>query len=206
MLLIGLTGGSGSGKSCVADELRRRHFKTFDADLEYHMLIEKDSPCTQALSKEFGQDILLKNGGIDRKKLADIVFASTPEREERISLLNRITHRYVIERVHAWVAACRAEGALLAILDAPTLIESGLDRECDAVIAVTAPMDLRKERIIKRDQIDAYAAQKRLDAQPEESFYTKRADFVIVNRGDQSSLITQVDQICRVLLRKCKEK
>lgn len=201
MQLIGLTGGSGSGKSCVSDELRRRHFPTFDADFEYHKLIEKDSPCARDLAKEFGKEILLENGGIDRKKLADIVFSVSDKREERIAALNRITHRYVKEQVHLWVESCRREGALLAILDAPTLIESGLDRECDAIIAVTAPKELRKERIIARDHLDSFAAQRRLDAQPNDEFYAKRADFVIFNEGDRTALITQVDQICRVLLR-----
>ena len=202
MQLIGLTGSSGSGKSCVSDELRRRHFPTFDADFEYHKLIEKDGPCARDLAQEFGSDILLKDGGINRKMLADIVFAPTNNRDERIAALNRITHHYVSDRMHEWLFACQKSGARLAILDAPTLIESGLDRECDAIIVVTAPKKLRKERIVERDHLDFASAQRRLDAQPKEEFYTERADFVIHNDGDRTALITQVDQICRVLLRK----
>ncbi len=202
MQIIGLTGNSGSGKSYVSDELRRRHFPTFNADLEYHKLIEKDGPCARELAAEFGRDILLDCGGIDRKKLADIVFAPTADRESRIASLNAITHRYVKERVHEWLEECRLAGALLAVLDAPTLIESGLDRECDAVIVVTAPKEIRQERIIERDHLDLCAAQRRLDAQPSDDFYTERADFVIRNESDRTALITQVDQICRVLLRK----
>lgn len=202
MQLIGLTGSSGSGKSYVSDELRRRHFPTFDADHEYHLLIEKDSPCTRDLAREFGNEILLENGGIDRKKLADIVFAPTSQREENIASLNRITHHYVTDRVHAWLDDCRRAGASLAFLDAPTLIESGLDRECDAIIAVTAPKELRKERIVERDNLDLSAAEMRLNAQPSDDFYTKCADFIIHNEGELSALVTQVDQICRVLLRK----
>ena len=110
------------------------------------------------------------------------------------------------DRVHAWLDACRRTGASLAFLDAPTLIESGLDRECDAVIAVTAPKVMRKERIVERDRLDPDSAERRLDAQPCEEFYTERADFIIHNEGDLSALVTQVDQICRVLLRKSGKK
>ena len=202
MQLIGLTGGSGSGKSSVSDELRRRHFPTFDADAEYHKLIECDSPCARELAREFGNEILLENGGVDRKTLAGIVFSQGNDRDARIEALNRITHRYVKERVHLWVDACRKNGASLAFLDAPTLIESGLDRECDAVIAVIASKEVRKARIIARDRMEHSAAERRLDAQPHDEFYLERADFVIHNEGNMSALVTQVDQICRVLLRK----
>ncbi len=199
MRMIGLTGGSGSGKSCVADELRRRSFPVFDADAEYHLLIAHDSPCVRALTEAFGTTILNHDGGIDTKKLAKIVFAEDSGRDDRIALLNRLTLHHVAERVHDFRDTCKREGAPLIFLDAPTLIESGLHRECDAVVFVTASKERRLARIMARDGIDVTAAKKRLDAQKGDDFYLAHAHYTIENNGDLDRLMSEVDKLCTEL-------
>lgn len=204
MLLIGLTGASGSGKSLVARELKRRGLTVFDADAIYHSLIAADTPCSRGLAKEFGEDILLSNGGIDRKRLAYIVFASAEDREARIERLNALTHHYVLEDVRLKLSLLRDVPAV--VLDAPTLIESGFHTSCDVVIAVTASEDVRLARIMERDAIDRSAAQRRLEAQRPAAFYEAHADFVLQNDGTEEELLCRVESVWNQLFPPSEEE
>ena len=127
--------------------------------------------------KEFGQDILLENGEINKSKLANIIFTNSEKREN----LNSITFKYVVEEISKRANSNKNK---TVIIDAPLLIESKLDELCDIVISVVADEDVKMKRICLRDNIDEDTAKKRIEAQPKDDFYIKNSNYVIVNNGD----------------------
>ena len=130
MKVVGLCGGSGSGKSVVAGLLSEYGFAHIDTDKIYHDLTDRSSPCLDDLVAEFGKGIINETGGLDRTSLAEIVFNS-PNKDELRKTLNRIAHRHVLDSVRELLPRLKAEGFAAALVDAPLLFESGFDKECD---------------------------------------------------------------------------
>ncbi len=183
MKTIGLVGGSGAGKGYVCKIFAAHGIPALDTDLVYRRLTEPGQPCLAALCEAFGEDILARDGSLDRKKLASMVFGDAA----LLKKLNGITHRYVLERCRLWLKEKEAEGYPAAIIDAPALYESGFDAECDTVVAMVAPSGTRIRRIMERDGIDRAAAEKRIAAQIPEAELRRRADTVIENAdGDDT--------------------
>lgn len=182
MHIIGITGGSGAGKSEVCRILGEKGIPVFDADREYAKIASPGSPCVHEIAEAFGPDLMAPDGSLRRRELSEIVFAEGAEAKR--AKLNAITHRYVTQACRAWLQACRGRGESIAVIDAPLLIESGLDRLCDRVVAVSADRQTRTERIMRRDGIGAERAEARIDAQPDDDFYRERCDIVIENGGD----------------------
>lgn len=198
MLIIGVTGPSGAGKGAVSEYMKTAHgFKIIDADRVYHDIISAPSDCVSELSDNFGNEILNENGGIDRKALSKIVFGE--ENRERLLLLNKITHKYVISEIEKIICNHKSLGAEVCIIDAPLLIEAGVDKMCDHVIAVISDKEIRAERIAKRDGIDKEAALLRINSQKKDSFYADAADFVLQNNLSREALETVVDSCLRAL-------
>lgn len=175
--VIGLTGPSGAGKSELCRLISKRAIPCIDADKVYHSLLTPDSPCTEALTEEFGREILDGSGTPDRKKLGEIVFSS----KEKLERLNSIVLRFVIENIKTTIAALDNAGVKNIIIDAPTLIESGFHLECDVVVSVIASRESRIKRICERDGINEDAAKKRVDSQHPDEFYISHSDIVISN-------------------------
>lgn len=192
MLRIGLTGGSGSGKSTAARIFASCGAKIVDADAVYHSLVSAPSACVSELASVFGKDILSPNGGLDRKKLAGIVFADSPEAKASLARLNEITHRYVRLECERLIDSYEQSGEAMVVLDVPLLFESGFDRICDVTVAVLAPRPARLARIMARDGIDETAAAARLASQPNDDFYRERAQFLLNNDGEIEELRLQV--------------
>ncbi len=199
MLVIGLTGPSGSGKGLVARFLAKESIPSLDTDAVYHELISRPSACTEELKEHFGDTILEESGGVDRQRLASLVFGDETEKKESLLLLNRITHRYVLEACRHWLSTQEKEGKRAAVIDAPLLYESGFDRECDLVIAVIASRQTRLARIMLRDGLTSEAAERRLSSQPRDEFYTEKADFVIRNDDEPQAVGRAVCNIVRQL-------
>lgn len=193
MLIIGITGPSGSGKGAVSGYLYSKGFKTIDADAVYHDLITPPSPCIDELVAVFGKGILLDSGYLDRKALARLVFGG--ENREKLSLLNKITHKYVIERINEILSDYKKSGVTACVIDAPLLIEAGIHKDCDLTISVLAQRNTRTERIMGRDGIDRAAAERRISSQKHDDFYKDNTDEVVYNDGDITSLIAKVDSI-----------
>ncbi len=189
MVIIGLTGGSGSGKSTIASLLRQRGYNIIDADVIARAVVAKGRPALDEIVEEFGRDILLGNGELDRKKLASIVFNDKNE----LLKLNKITHKYVTEIVKKQLAESKSD---ISVIDAAALRASGIIDMCDHVIAVIADKDVRIKRIMERDGIDEEAARARIGAQEPDAKYIQYADFVIDNSGDES-LEMLLDDIMR---------
>jgi dephospho-CoA kinase len=180
MRIIGVTGPSGAGKGAVSEYMKTAHgFKVIDADKVYHSIISAPSDCVKELANNFGGDILNENGGVDRKALSKLVFGK--DNKERLLLLNKITHKYVISEINRLIGEYSASDAAVCVIDAPLLIEAGIDEMCDYVIAVTAPKELRAERIAARDGIDYESALLRINSQKPDSFYEEKCDFPIQN-------------------------
>ena len=200
MLVIGLCGGSGSGKGEVCRLFSEIGIPFIDTDALYHDMTARKNALMDALSSRFGNDILDENGALVRVRLAEKVFA--PYAEEELADLNRISHFYILAEVRAWLAECRKQGASLAVVDAPLLFESGFDKECDDIICVTAPQDIRLARIMARDNISREYAQKRIANQHSDAYLLERCGYHIVNAGDISALRARVQEVVQILLRK----
>jgi dephospho-CoA kinase len=197
MLIIGVTGPSGAGKGAVSEYLNTKYgFKIIDADAIYHGIISVPSDCVNEIAEHFGKKILNEVGGVDRKALSRFVFGN--ENKDKLLLLNKITHKYVISKINDLINLFSNDGVDVCIIDAPLLIEAGVDEICDYVIAVVADKSIRAERIAKRDGIDKEAALLRINSQKPNSFYAEKSDCLLHNDLDKNTLGNFVDQFLRV--------
>ena len=195
MLKIGLAGGSGSGKGTVSSLLSQAGIPSFDCDAVYHDLISRDGPLTREIVKTFGEGVHSKDGGIDRRALADVVFHD----KEKLTELNRITHKEILAVLGEWEKRAEQQGITAILVDAPLLFESGFDRECDMTVAVIAPTELRIERIVSRDGISRKEAEERIAAQLSDKELFRRADVVISNGEDLTHLANEVGRILSII-------
>ena len=184
MLIIGLTGQTGAGKSTVSRMFFDRGATVLNADLIAKETIEGSSQCLTDLALAFSTEMLTPEGTLNRKKLAEICFSDPA----KLKQLGDITYPHIIRCIQGKIEEMRARGAELLVLDAPTLYESGLHRQCDRVIAVIADEETRMRRIIQRDSMTDEEARRRIDAQHKDTFYTERADYIIKNDDDVNTL------------------
>lgn len=187
MKVIGVTGGSGSGKSVACRYLASRGGKLIDCDKVYASLVDRPSECTAALANAFGKVILKPDGSLNRKMLSDIVFKS--DNREKLDLLNRTVHPSVIEEVKRIIQD--SSDSTYFLIDAPQLFEAGADKICDTTVYVTADEDKRLERIRKRDGISMQDAKRRLDSQHSDVFFKSKCDHTVYNNGTEQELETE---------------
>lgn len=190
MIVIGLTGTSGSGKGYVCALLDRRGIPSIDTDAIVHGLYTPGSACVAELIRTFGDGILHPDGSVNRRALAEIVFSDP----ERLTLLNGIVHRYVLDTVRGRIRTYAENGAAIVIVDAPQLFESGFDRECDKIVAVVADRDIRERRLLSRDTLSLEQIRSRISNQHDDRFFEENCDFVIRNNGSED-LQEQIDAI-----------
>lgn len=195
MLTVGLTGPSGAGKGVVASLFARYGVPSIDTDAVYHDLLIPPSACLDELVARFGESVLTADGRLDRKALAAVVFAAGHEND--LLDLNRITHRHVLDEARRQLTAYKSQGKAAVLVDAPQLYESGFDAECDYVVAVLAPRDVRLSRIVARDGLDEARAAARLDAQKDDGFFRSHADAVLVNDGRAEALESEICGLLR---------
>ncbi|MBQ7265636.1 MAG: dephospho-CoA kinase [Firmicutes bacterium] len=172
MIVIGLTGLSGSGKGVVASILKKCGAFVFDCDEIAHSNMAKGGCAYADIVEYFGEDILNTEKEIDRKKLGDIVFSH----KEKLKKLNALTHGRVYEYIQQKLPLLKED---IAVIDAPLLLDSGLYRICDKIWVVKADEDVRKKRIAERDGISQERIEKRFKNQ--KSFPFEKADFIIDN-------------------------
>ncbi len=195
MKIIGITGPSGSGKSLISDHLKKFNITVIDADEVYHSLLIPPSDCLRAIRESFGDAVFNDDGTLSRPSLASVVFND----KEKLELLNRTVLIFVLDRIRELIRALSDKGVTLVAVDAPTLIESGFNKECDIVVSVLCPPKTRIERIIKRDKISFEAAKERTDAQKPDSFYVNASDIIIENIGDMDDLSDELLKIISII-------
>ena len=193
MLLIGLTGGTGSGKGVVADILAEKGGRILDADKLARKVVEKGQPAYYEIMEHFGKDIFDENGDLIRKKLGDIVFNDPKELE----FLNKCTHKYIgiLTAQELEETEKNKDKYKFVVFDAPQLIESGMDKMFDLIWVVTADEEVRIQRIMERDSITRQQAQSRIDSQLKMEDFEKVADKIIFNNTTVEELREQVEEI-----------
>ena len=194
MLIIGLTGGSGAGKGLVSTCFAAHGIPALDTDLVSRQVCEPGQPCLAALAEAFGSGILHDDGTLDRPSLAAIAFADP----KKLSILNSVTHKYILQACRVWLDERRQEGKAAAIIDAPQLFESGFDAECDVTVAVVADRATRLARILRRDGISPEQAERRLSRQYSDDWFRAHCTYVISN-GANEDPAPAVDALCHTL-------
>ncbi len=184
MKVLGITGPTGSGKSLVSDLLKEKGIPCIDADDVYHKLLTPPSECLDAIRTAFGDDVIAPDGSLDRTRLAAIVFTDA----DKLELLNTTVLDRVIAKIRLIIADYDQNGYATVVVDAPTLIESGFDKECDTVLSVLAPAEKRLQRIIERDGLTEQKATERVKAQKSDAFYIEHSDYIIINDGSTEKL------------------
>lgn len=225
--LLGLTGSMAAGKSTVSAMLAERGFFIVDADKTAHDVIQTEK-VLRKLTDAFGEGILDESGNIDRKKLSVCVFGEkknevqdktcpgnaenasaeriAAEKKSRVELLNDIVHPAVIESLFEQAeTAKQLPNCRGVVLDVPLLIESGLHKRCDSVILVTANIETRYARIMKRDGLSRREAHARIAAQMPQWKKKRYADYIIENDTTEAELHLRVDELIGTLQKNAAE-
>ena len=176
--IIGLTGGTGCGKSTVCLVLKEYNSFIIDADNISHNIIKRDKEAYFEIVKHFGKDILNSENEIDRKKLGNIVFNNKNE----LYCLNKITHKYILEEIKNEINLAKNKGLFdYIVIDAPLLIETNLHKIVDIVWIVHCSLQTRLDRLKKRDGLSEDILLKRINSQTPFDKNKKFADFIIFN-------------------------
>ena len=191
MRIIGITGPTGSGKTRLTERIASLGIPTVNADELYHSMLIPPSECLDAIRAQFGDGVFCDDGTLDRPRLSQVVFSDV----KKLELLNRTVLDIVISRVRSIIKELEAEGEQTIAIDAPTLIESGFNKECDTVISVISSPDIRATRISSRDGISQQKALERIKAQQCDSFYTENSDITILNDGSVEDFKLKIDDL-----------
>ncbi len=173
-VVIGITGGTGSGKTSALNAIRDLGGVVIDCDAVYHEMLNQDAELRHAIEVKF-HGVFNSDGSLNRKKLGELVF----ENKERMAQLNEVIYQFLVPEVQR-----RARDGNLTAIDAINLIESGVGELCDRTVAITAPAELRVRRIMARDGIDERYARMRVSAQKSDEFYRSKCDYELSNTAD----------------------
>ena len=187
-MILGITGGTGCGKTTLLNCVAEQGGLILDCDAIYHELLRTDPALLSAIEARFPGTV--ENGALQRKKLGNLVFSD----EKALSDLNAITHG----AVKAEVLRRLSEKPRLAAIDAIALFEGGLATLCDITVAVTAPEEARIQRLMVRDGIGRDYAKRRIAAQKSAEWFRERCDYCLENNGTQADF----QKTCLAFLRK----
>jgi dephospho-CoA kinase len=188
--IIGLTGGIGSGKSTVSEILKNMGYIVIDADDISREVCKIGSPLLRLLVKEFGIDIICDNGTLDRKKLADIAFAS----RQGTRRLNELVQTAILVNALEKLNRMRLAGDVkICFFDVPMLFEAGWHRYTDEVWLITAPEKTRLSRVVNRDKSRREAVLVRMRLQMSDEEKAALSDVVLDNSGTEEDLRKQVE-------------
>ena len=183
MKIIGITGGTGCGKTTALNELERRGALLIDCDAVYHRMLETDRPMLDEIETYFPGAVI--DGKLDRKALGAVVFTD----EEALRDLNIITHRHINLEIRRILREHAMNGGTLAAIDAIELFSSGLAKRCTATIGVIADREVRIDRIMRRDGISREYAMMRVNAQRPNEYFIQKCSHVLENNGSQEEFI-----------------
>ncbi|MCI0893327.1 MAG: dephospho-CoA kinase [Chloroflexi bacterium] len=191
MLVIGLTGSIGTGKSEVSRMLRSLGAEIIDADQVGHEAYTPNSESWQEVVKTFGEEILQPGGEIDRRKLGSLVFSDP----EELAKLNGIMHPRMARMVSDKLEAFRGEGVEVVVVEAALLFEAGWDSLVDEVWATDSAVDTVVQRLRDRNGMTEEEVLKRIGSQMDREERLERADLVVDNSGDVDTLRTTVQSL-----------
>ena len=191
MLIVGLTGSIGMGKSTVAARFRHHGIAVFDADAEVHRLY--DGAAAPAIEAAFPGSA--RAGKVDRQKLAQAVIA----KPDGFACLEAIVHPLVFAAERAFLHAQVAKGAPVAVLEIPLLLETGGAARVDVVVVVSAPADKQRERVLRRPNMTPEKLEQVLKRQMPDAEKRSQADFIVDTGGSFAEADAQVDNIVESL-------
>lgn len=186
--ILGLTGGIASGKSTVSAYLAQNGALIIDADLIARQVVAKKSSGLKQIVAKFGEEILTASGELDRKKLGKLVFSN----KDLLKNLTDITGPLIRAEILREIEAAKKAQVKLVVLDIPLLFETGYQTLCDKVMVVTIPSKLQLERVMKRDNLSAAEARKRIANQLPASKRNELADILIDNSKSVAETYQQV--------------
>ena len=184
-MIIGLTGGIGSGKTAVSDAFQDLGITIVDADLASRIVVQKGKPSLKKIAEHFGNDILNENSELDRAKLREIIFNSDEEKNWLESLLHPVIANQIQDEL-------KASSSPYTILVSPLLLETNQKEYCNKVLVVDVPVELQVERTLKRDQVSEGQVKSIIKAQISRKNRLEFADEVIINDGSLEELHSTV--------------
>ena len=191
MKIIGLTGGIASGKSTVSAYLKSKNIPVIDADIESKRVLDVGNDAYYDVIREFSDSILNEDKTVNRKKLAVFVFKD----KKLVEKLNSIIHPRVIERTNSMLDELRRKNVPIAVVDAPLLIEAGMQKITDEVWVVYTPYEIQIARAMLRDNSTREQVENKIKNQASFEEKAKYADKIIRNDGTIEELYAQVDKI-----------
>ena len=191
MKKIGITGGIGSGKTYISNIFKSLGIPLFNSDIEAKILMNSSKKLISQIKKEFGEDIYT-NGNFNKEKLSSIVFSNS----DKLQKLNSLVHPIVKEEFNNW---CKKQTSPYVIKEAAILFESKSHLGLEAVICVSAPLELRIKRLFKRDNSSEMEIKKRIENQISQEEKEKLSDYIIVN-DERNLLLPQIIKIHEKLI------
>lgn len=192
MILIGILGGVASGKSAVSNRLKTLGAVVLDADQMGHEVL-REPEVKEELRRHWGETVFDAAGEVDRRKVAGIVFAATPQGEDELTFLERLTHPRIGERLREQLEELRFRGVRAAVLDAPVMLKAGWDRMCDCIVFVDTPRHVRLARARQRGWTEVDFAAREEAQEPLET-KRRRAGTILDNSSSWDQLYEQVDR------------
>lgn len=194
MIKAAITGNIASGKSCVEELIIKAGYKVIDADKINHEILSKDIKTIKEIKAAFfGYDITDENGNISRRKLGSIVFDNPLKKKE----LEDILYKEISKKINLFIEENRKESVVF--VSAAMLFESGFYKDFDKIIFISAPEEIRLNRLIKRNNYTIEYAKKRISAQEDEISKMKKSHFIIENNSDLHSLEIQTINVLKEL-------
>lgn len=184
VLVVGITGQTGAGKSTVSKVFADNGFAVINADHISRIVVEKGTKCLDEISDMFGTGILNPDMTLNRRSLGDIVFAD----KAKLEMLNSIIYPYITSEILRRIKEYSDSGNMMILLDAPTLFESHSDDFCEIIISVIADDRIRAERIIGRDNLTQKQAENRMNSQHDAEFFISHSDYIIENNDSMENL------------------
>ncbi|MCD8115517.1 MAG: threonylcarbamoyl-AMP synthase [Oscillospiraceae bacterium] len=192
--VVGITGGTGAGKTTALDALRDMGALVIDADKVYYDLCESCAPMLEQINARFPGAV--ENGFLQRKKLGSVAFSDP----QALGDLRSITDRYVVSTIDHMLACHAAAGGRYGAVDAINILDTGLRDDCVATVGVLAPAELRITRLMEREGISAEYAAQRIRAQRPDSYYTENCTHILRNDGSRKDFRRACDELFKRIL------
>ena len=187
--VLGLTGGIASGKTTVSNYFKKLQIPVIDADIIARKVMEPGQAALQQVVAVFGQDILMADGTLNRKKLGEMVFGHPDKLEQLNNIVQKEIYSHILSEKKRFIM----NGVPLLVLDIPLLYEAGYEDEVDEVMVVYTTHENQLERLMKRNQLSEAEAQARIQSQLSLTIKKEKADSVIDNNGPIEKTLQQID-------------